>query len=308
MSRQHPPQGGTSSSAGPAERAGNAGRQAADSAEQAGQQALQSKPFKVLVTVGLIAYGIVHVLIGWIALQIAWTGITGSGENQEASQQGALNELAETTIGAVLLWVIAIGLIAMAIWQLIEAIWGHLDRKPGFKRIRKRLGSAGRTVAYTVLAVAAISTLQGDSGSSESEEGWTAKFLANPFGRIAVIAFAIAVIVVGVRLVRRGLKKKFTEDLAGGVSTGVVKLGQVGYVAKGIAYAIIGGLFGWAAITYDAEKAGGLDDALRTINEAPFGAVLLTAMALGLACFGVYCFFWARNPRLSTGDSAKAHG
>ena len=67
---------------------------------------------------------------------------------------------------------------------------------------------------------------------------------------------------------------------------------------------IVGGLFGWAAITYDAEKAGGLDDALRTVNDAPFGSVLLTLMALGLICFGVYCFFWARHPKVSTAEAA----
>ena len=52
-------------------------------------------------------------------------------------------------------------------------------------------------------------------------------------------------------------------------------------------------------ITYDPEKAGGLDDALRTVNRAPFGAGLLTLMALGLACFGIYRFAWARHPKVS---------
>jgi len=56
------------------------------------------------------------------------------------------------------------------------------------------------------------------------------------------------------------------------VGRGVVRLGQIGYIFKRVAFAIVGGLFGWAAITYDLEKAGGLDDALRTVNRAPFGA------------------------------------
>ena len=79
---------------------------------------------------------------------------------------------------------------------------------------------------------------------------------------------------------------------------GVVRLGQIGYIFKRVAFAIVGGLFGWAAITYDLEKAGGLDDALRTVNRAPFGAGPLTLMALGLACFGIYCFAWARHPKV----------
>ena len=73
-------------------------------------------------------------------------------------------------------------------------------------------------------------------------------------------------------MVRRGIKKKFTDDLAGGVGQEVIRLGQAGYIVKGIAYVVVGGLFGWAGVTYDAEKAGGLDDALRTVHDAPLRA------------------------------------
>ena len=60
-----------------------------DSAEQAGRQAVASTPFRVLRTVGLLAYGVVHVLAGRIALQIAWTGLTG-GNDQQASSAPAV--------------------------------------------------------------------------------------------------------------------------------------------------------------------------------------------------------------------------
>ena len=53
------------------------------------------------------------------------------------------------------------------------------------------------------------------------------------------------------------------------------RLGTAGYCAKGVALAIIGGLFGYAAITYDPKKAGGLDAALSTVRDQPFGTVLL---------------------------------
>lgn len=94
--------------------------------------------------------------------------------------------------------------------------------------------------------------------------------------------------------------------IAGGLSPGVERLGQVGYISKGVAMAVVGGLFGWAALTYDPSKAGGLDDALRTINSAPLGSVLLTVVALGLACFGVFCFFWARHPKIDAGTGSRS--
>ena len=70
-------------------------------------------------------------------------GAVGSSGGAEASQQGALAELADQPFGAVLLWITAVGLFALAISQVVEAMWGHRDRPAGFKRIRKQLGSGG---------------------------------------------------------------------------------------------------------------------------------------------------------------------
>jgi hypothetical protein len=118
-----------------------------------------------------------------------------------------------------------------------------------------------------------------------------------PFGRVLVAAIGVAVIAVAVSQVVKGVRKKFTEDLAANPGKAAVPLGMVGYCAKGIALAIIGGLFIWAAVTYDPKKAGGMDAALTTVRGQPFGTVLLIVLALGLACFGAYCFLWARRPR-----------
>ena len=59
----------------------------------------------------------------------------------------------------------------------------------------------------------------------------------------------------------------------------MVIAGRVGYVAKGVALAILGGLVIAAVVTADPEKAGGLDAALRTVGEQPFGQVLLVLTA-----------------------------
>lgn len=281
--------------------AAGAARSAKDGAERAGGQAVGSKPFRILVTVGLITYGIVHILVGWIAAQVAW----GGGSSQEASQQGALAELAQNPIGVLVLWLTVAGLFAMTAWQAAEAAWGHREKPAGFKRIRKRLGSVGRAITYAAIAVAAISALRGASQSGDQkQEGWTARLLGLPLGRILVGAVGLVIVVLAIRQVIKGVKRKFLEELSGGVSPGVQRLGQIGYISKGVAMAVVGGLFGWAAVTYDSSKAGGLDDALRTINSAPLGSVLLTIVALGLACFGIFCFFWARHPKIDAGTAS----
>ena len=143
----------------------------------------------------------------------------------------------------------------------------------------------------------------GSGGSGDSqEEGLTADLLGAPAGRTLVAVLAIAVIAVGVRQVHRGVTDSFTHDLEAPATSGdsgsaVIVLGRVGYVAKGVAIGVVGILFGWAALAYDPEKAGGLDDALRTVRDQPFGPYLLSAVALGLAGFGLFCFAWAKNPR-----------
>jgi hypothetical protein len=121
--------------------------------------------------------------------------------------------------------------------------------------------------------------------------------MAVPFGRALVAVVGGVVIGIGIAQIVKGVKQNFLEDLDPGAPPGVRRLGTVGYCARGVALAIIGVLFGWAAITYDPDKAGGMDDALSTIRDQPFGSILLTIMAAGLACFGVYCFFWARMAR-----------
>ena len=137
----------------------------------------------------------------------------------------------------------------------------------------------------------------GGSSSGQGEETLTARLMSVPFGRVLVAAVGITVIVVGITQIRKGIKRKFTEDLSGATPQSALKLGTAGYCAKGVALAIIGLLFGWAAWTYDPEKAGGMDAALATLRAQPLGAGLLTAMALGIAAFGVYCFYWARHAK-----------
>jgi hypothetical protein len=66
-------------------------------------------------------------------------------------------------------------------------------------------------------------------------------------------------------------------------------------MAKGVAFAIVGGLFCYAAYTHQPKKSGGLDVALHKVLQQPFGQFLLLAIALGIACYGLFCFARARH-------------
>jgi uncharacterized protein DUF1206 len=267
---------------------------AADGARAAGQQLRRSRGYQVLVSVGLLSFGVVHLLIAWIALQVAW------GEGGDASEQGALRALARTDAGPVLLVVVAVGMLTLAVWQTVEAVLGHgrvAEQRDEAHRTRKRLSSAGRAVVYLLLSLSAFGLVVGARSSGDQEESLTSRLLGVPLGRVLVLAVAAAILAVGISQVVRGVRHKFTEDLSGDRTRATLALGTAGYVAKGVALAVVAGLFAYAAIAYEPKKAGGLDAALHTVGSQPLGSVLLTLLALGFAAFGLYCFVWARNAR-----------
>ncbi|MGY1718995.1 DUF1206 domain-containing protein [Blastococcus sp. SYSU DS0552] len=274
----------------------------AGSAADAAGRAADNDGLEHLARVGLIAYGLVHVLIAWLALQLAW-GRTG----QQADQSGALANLAEQPLGEPLLWVLGIGLVALALWQAAEILrWRHgLTGSGDWRRNAwERTGkAAAKAVVYLALAVLAIrfATGGGQGSSSGSQQQATAGVLGWPAGRWLVVAAGLAVVGVGSYLVHKGVTKRFLReiDLAGCSASArrlVTRLGQVGFPAKGVALGLVGGLLVWAAVTFDPAKASGLDGALHTLLTAPAGPVLLTLVAVGIAAFGAYCFVRARYP------------
>jgi hypothetical protein len=127
--------------------------------------------------------------------------------------------------------------------------------------------------------------------------------LAWPAGRVIVVVTGLVVIGVGVAGVVKGVKKSFGEEidtssLSPVVRKGVARLGQVGYIAKGVALGVVGGLLSYAALTFERQKTSGLDGALHAILAQTFGRYLLTAVALGFLAFGLFALLESRYRRM----------
>jgi hypothetical protein len=263
------------------------------------EQAGDSGSLALLARAGAIAYGVVHLLIGWLAVRIAWSASAG----KSADTSGALKTLATQPFGKVLLWLVAIGLVALALWQASEAIWGYRNRE-GAKRVRKQVTSGATAVIYAALGVSAASVALGSgSSSSHSQQQATSGVLAWPGGRVIVVVSGLIVIGVGVAHVIKGVQKSFAEEIdttsmSPVAREGVARLGQIGYIAKGIALGVVGGLLSYATLTFDRHKAQGLDGALQTILAQPFGRFLLTAVALGFVAFGLFAILQSRYRRM----------
>lgn len=264
-------------------------------AEQVGDSA----GLEVLARVGLIAYGVVYLLIGWLALQFAW----GAGPSKSPDPSGAFQTLAEQPLGNVLLWLIALSLVALGLWRASDVFWGYRDSDRA-ERVRRRIHSGAWSGIYCGLGVRSAWVAAGfGSASSNAPQHATIGVLAWPGGRAIVITAGLIIVGIGLVEATRGVRKSFsgeidTSSLSAAAQKGVLHLGQVGYVTKGMALGIVGSLLSYAAWTFDWNKASGLDGALQTVLEQPFGRWLLSAMAVGFAAFGVFAMLQFRYRRM----------
>ncbi|HET7355994.1 MAG TPA: DUF1206 domain-containing protein [Nocardioidaceae bacterium] len=262
-------------------------------ADEAGRRAERSDTLDRAVRVGLVGYGVMHLLIAWLAARLVF----GGGGN--ASAQGALGTLAQTTPGRVTLYVVGVGFAALAVWQLIEAVGGHRSAD-GAERWAKRGGSAVKVIVYGVLSVSSFTIAAGAGSGSGGTDSMTATLLSMPGGQVVVALIGVGVLVAAGVLGYVGASGSFTDKLtargrSGSVGSAIIWSGRIGYLGKAVALAIVGGLFVWAGWTHDPHKSGGLDQALHQVLQAPLGQGVVMVIAVGIACFGVFCFGWARN-------------
>jgi hypothetical protein len=274
-----------------------------DQAQRTARRAADSDWVSRGARLGLIARGVVYVLIGLIALQVA----RGDGQGEQANKEGALREVAERSWGGVLLVALAVGLASYALWRATEALWGHRDEEDPRKRTAKRLGSAARAVFYGVFCATTVRFIldgpRAASGGEQEEKTFVARTLELPAGQWIVAGAGAAIIAGAVYIGYRGLSGKFekrldTSDMGPVMGRTVDVLGTVGLVARSLVFALAGYLLIKAAIDFDPDQARGLDGTLKTMARQPFGRLLLTATAVGLMAYGLYSWVEARYRRI----------
>lgn len=263
-------------------------------ANRAGRRAEHSDTLDRGVRVGLVCYGVMHLLVAWLAAKLALAG------HGSPSAQNALSRLAQNTAGRACLFVVAVGFVALALWQLSEAIGGHRTAD-GLVRVVKRVASGVKTVVFVVLAISAfrLATASG-SGSSGGTDSMTATLMSMPGGTVAVALIGVGVLVAAGALGVAAVTGTFTKKLTvggrhGSLGSAIVWTGRLGYGGKAIALGVVGALFVWAAWTHDPKKSAGLGQALHQVLQEPFGQAIVLLIAAGIACFGVFCFGWSRH-------------
>jgi Domain of Unknown Function (DUF1206) len=252
--------------------------------------------------VGYAAKGVVYLIIGFLAAKLA----IGQG-GAATDQRGALHTIYDQPLGKFLLLVVAIGLLAFALWSFIQAIYDTEGKGSKAKGIMARIGYAAAGIAYAALAFGAFqiatSTGSGGNSSSTSTQDATAKLLQLRFGVPLVVIVGLVVLGVAFYLFTTAYKAKFQNTLnlatlSAQVKKAIIFLGRLGYGALGVVFTLIGFFMIVAALQFNPQQAKGLDTALSELLHLPFGPVLLGIVALGLIAYGVYSFVEARYRRL----------
>ncbi|WP_107670549.1 DUF1206 domain-containing protein [Cyanothece sp. BG0011] len=251
-----------------------------------------------LARAGYAAKGVVYATIGILAIQVA---ISAGGKTTGSS--GALQSIASQPFGQFLLILVAIGLFCYSLWRLIEAIFDPEHRRTDSKNIAKRIGYLFSGIIYGALGVQAVMIVtqaaSSSQGSGNSTSDWTAKLMAQPFGRWLVALVGAITIGVGLYRLYYAYKVKFRRklnlrELDVKTEKWVIRISRFGIAARGVIFVIIGFFFLQAFRQYDPSEAKGLDGVLQTLAQQPYGKILLGIVALGLIAYSIYLFVQSR--------------
>lgn len=248
---------------------------------------------------GYATKGIVYGLIGMLALTAAF-GLGG----QTTDSNGALQTISRQPFGQFLLILLTIGLLGYALWRFIECFQDPEHKGSDAKGILTRIGYAISGLIYAGLAFTSAKLVIGaGSGNSNSQQDWTARILAQPFGQWLIGTIGAIIIGMAFYMFYKAYKTKFQRELDlreldSNQEKVIINICRFGIAARAIVFVIIGFFLIQAARFSNANEVKGIDGALQTVGQQPFGKVLLSLVALGLVAYGIYMAVQARYKRL----------
>jgi hypothetical protein len=275
-----------------------------DEAEQeTGRFTRAARPWiERLARYGYAAKGVVYVIIGAVAA----FGAFQVGDDGPTDSRGALTQIVRQPFGRIMLIVVAVGLASYALWRIVQAFRDTENKGTSWKGLAVRTGYGCIGIVYAGLSYSAVQLILGYGAGKNSDEqsrAWTATFFALPLGRLFVGLAGLAVIGFGLWQCYKAFTAKFRRkwkrhEMSEHARKLATHAGQVGLVARGVVFGIIGLFLIQAAWRSRAEEARGLGGALRALEQQPYGPYVLGAVALGLVAYGLYMFVEARYRRM----------
>jgi hypothetical protein len=271
-----------------------------DRSEDALERAAESDWLERLARAGLVARGLLYLVVALLAVQVAL------GDREErADKQGALQAVVRQPFGKLLILALAVGFAGYALWRFVEAAVGPSDEDDPRKAMGKRIFYAARGALYGAFFFSAVRLLIWSNSKADpnAEADWTGRVLNLPGGTWLVEAVGVAVIGGGIYIGWRGLSGKFRKrlksaEMGRGERRWIIGVGTVGMAARMVVTMLIGIFLIAAAVQHQPDRAVGIDGALKALASRSFGPALLIAVAAGLAAYGAYSFAEARYRRV----------
>ncbi|GGK40521.1 hypothetical protein GCM10008955_37940 [Deinococcus malanensis] len=256
---------------------------------------------KVLARLGYFVKGMVYITLGVLTAKAAILVTI-----HPPGTRGVLEMIGEDLFGQVTLAITAAGLFGYALWQGFRATVNPERYPRTLKGVAKRLGlllSAGAYASLTYFATVLVLFDSPDRQNLNAEDDWTEWLLSLPFGQLLVGLGGLVVVAVALNLCYVAYSGMFMKrlELVGGHETQrrlITTIGRLGIAARGLVIGIVGIFFIQAAWDFSPERAGGLREALRAVENGPYGQWLLSFIAVGLVAFGLYELLRSRYRRI----------
>lgn len=248
-----------------------------------------------IAQIGLSAKGVVYIIIGALAFMAAFE--LGRQNADEATRSGAFEWL-QATGGKLLLGLIAAGLICYVFWRFYQTFSKHHDAK-----LPKRFTYFFSALAYGSVAFSALKMVFKDENSNgDQNQQLASDLMSRPLGEWLVIAAALVFAGIGIYQLYYAWSKKYKDhlqkmNLENDISKVLLRMGKIGYAARGFVWLLVAFLFTRAALHHNASEAGDTGKAFQFIEGGYMGSYILGAIGLGLIAYGIFSITRARYER-----------
>jgi len=245
-----------------------------------------SGKFRWLVRLGYAARGLVYLVLGYLALTTRSQAKDGGS--------AVFDLLRDVPFGTLVLWLMAIGLLAYAAFKFICAIGDLQGHGSDPKGLLKRVGEGASAIAHTILAFAAFQYATGSSGDSSGAEGSqqaAGSILELPLGDLLIGIVGLGFFVGAFMQAKSAATAGFMRHVGRGAPAAVEPIGRLGHAARAVVFAVIGWSLVRSAWLDNGAEVKGLGDALMSLRD---NGTLYTVVAIGLLLFGLFSLVVAR--------------